>query len=247
MAEIQKKLAYMEFYTREYGEFHSPVEKEMKFYESIKSGNMEEVNKAYSPLGSKGFGILSDDALRNLKYHLVITVAFITRFCVDGGMERETAYNLSDLYIRQADKAKTEKEISEIHKAAIRDFTLRMSKIKKENIYSKPVIDCFEYVYENLNEQFSISEIADKLDLTPQYLSKLFHKETGMTLKAYISKKRIETACQMLRFSDYEAAEIGAFLAYSSHSHFIQCFRKATGLTPREYRNKFYHTSMGSR
>ena len=217
----------------------------MHFYEMIKQGDLEEVNKAYTPLGSKGFGILSDDSLRNIKYHLVITIAFITRFCVEGGMERETAYSLSDLYIRQADKARNDAEVTEVHKKVIEDFTKRMSMIKKENIYSKPVIDCFEYVYRNLNRQFSIAEMADELDLTPQYLSKLFHAEKGMTLKSYITKKRIETACQMLKYSEYEATEISSFLAYGSYSHFIKCFREETGLTPKQYRNKYYHTSEG--
>lgn len=245
MQNISEKLAYMEFYMRENEEFHAPVETEMHFYEMIKQGNIDEVNRLYTPLGSKGFGILSEDELRNLKYHLVITIAFVTRFCVEGGMEHETAYSLSDLYIRQTDKAQTKDEIRAIHRNVIEDFTRRMTMIKRENIYSKPVIECFEYVYRNLNRQFSVSEMAESLDLTPQYLSRLFHSETGMTIKAYITKKRIETACQMLRFSDYEATEISSFLAYGSYSHFIKCFREETGLTPKQYRNKYYHKGDG--
>lgn len=245
MENMSEKLAYTEFYMRENESFHTPVETEMNFYECIKRGNLDEVNKAYTPLGSKGFGVLSDDRLRNLKYHLIITIAFITRFCVEGGMERETAYNLSDIYIRQADKALSEAEINSLHKSAITDFTKRMALIKKENVYRKPVIDCFEYVYNNLNRQFEIAEIAESLNITPQYLSRLFHSETGMTLNHYITKKRIETACQMLKYSKYEATEISSFLAYGSYSHFIQCFKKETGFTPKQYRNKFYHTNDG--
>lgn len=241
--DISKKLAYMEFYTRETEDFHAPIENELEFFECIKRGLIEDVKKKYAPLASKGHGVLSDDKLRNLKYHFVVTVAFATRACVEGGMERETAYNLSDLYIRQADKAIYEEEIVKLHKEAVLDFVTRMSKIPREHIYSKPVIGCYEYVYNNLNRQFTASEMADELGLTPQYLSKLFHKETGETLNHYIAKKRIQTACQMLKYSNYEASDIANFLAYSSHSHFIQCFKKELGITPKQYRNKYYHNT----
>lgn len=246
MDNLTKDLTYTEFYMRENALVHSPIENEMNFYDCIKRGDMDGVNKAYTPLGSKGFGILSDDNLRNLKYHLVITIAFITRFCVEGGMERETAYNLSDLYIRQADKAKSPEEINTLHKNAIYDFTDRMSRIKTGDIFSRPVVECFEYVYNHLNEKIRLSEIAEELGLSVSYLSKLFHDETGTTIYQYINKKRIETAGRMLIYSDYEAADIANFLAFSSHSHFIEMFKRETGLTPREYRNKHYRTGIGS-
>ena len=50
----------------------------------------------------------------------------------------------------------------------------------------------------------------------------------------------MEAAQNMLKFSDYTYAEISAILAFSSQSHFIRVFRKQTGYTPKEYRNKFF-------
>lgn len=198
-----------------------------------------------TPLGGAGFGVLSTDTLRNLKYHLVVTVAFITRFCVEGGMERETAYNLSDLYIRIADNAKTPEEINEIHAECITDFTERMARLKKGSSYCYQVIKCMEYVYEHLHERLVVSDIAAELGLSVQYLSKLFHTETGITLNRYILKKRIDAACQLLKYSDYEAVDIGSFLSFSSHSHFIQKFKQETGLTPKQYREKYYNSAAG--
>lgn len=245
MDNLTKDLTYTEFYMRENELVHAPVETEMNFYECVKSGDLDAMNNAFIPLGGVGFGILSDDGLRNLKYHLVITIAFITRFCVEGGMERETAYNLSDLYIRRTDKAQTIAEVHELHRKAAVDFTKRMSRIKTENVYSKPVIQCFEYVYNHLNEKIRLEDIAAGLGLSAPYLSRLFHKETGTSLSCYINKKRIETAERMLLYSDYEAADIANFLAFSSHSHFIHAFKKETGYTPKEYRSKYYRTSEG--
>ncbi len=245
MSDIHEKLAYMEFYMRENALEHMPVEREMLFYNCVKNGDLDGVNESFNALGSKGFGVLSDDKLRNLKYHLIITIAFITRFCVEGGMERETAYNLSDLYIRRTDKAQTAEQINDLHKSLILDFTRRMSAIKRAVPYSKPIIQCFEYIYNHLNEKITLNTIAESIGLSPAYLSRLFHKETGKTVKEYILDKRIETACNMLMYSEYDAADIGEFLAFSSHSHFIEAFKKRMNMTPREYRNKNFHASSG--
>lgn len=245
MSELHKELSRIEFEMRENSMKHTPVENEMRFYEAVKRGDIEAARRYSTPLGSEGFGILSPDRLRNLKYHLVITVSFITRFCVEGGMERETAYNLSDLYIRKADKALSENEISAIHSELINDFTERMAKLKNGSSYCYQVVKCMEYVYDHLHEKLMVNDIADELGLSVQYLSKLFRTETGITLNRYILKKKIDAACQMLKYSQYEAVDVGNFLAFSSHSHFIQKFREETGLTPKQYRAKYYNSSTG--
>lgn len=247
MSDRMRELTHTEFYMRENSMVHTPVENEMSFFDSIKRGDMEEVNRLFTPLGGDGYGILSADELTNLKYHLIITIAFITRFCVEGGMERETAYNLSDIYIRQADKARFIEQIHVLHKNAVLDFTERMAAIrrKKGMMYSKTVVDCFEYVYNHLNEKILLSDIAYDVGLSVSYLSELFHSETGMTIAAYILKKRLETAARMLIYSDYEAADIAQYLAFSSHSHFISQFKKAYGCTPRQYRSRHYHSVEG--
>ncbi|MGN0574400.1 MAG: helix-turn-helix transcriptional regulator [Ruminococcus sp.] len=239
MKKFSNDLTYTEFYSRENDISHAPVEKELNFYECIKHGDCEAVKNCFTPLGGEGFGVLSEDSLQNLKYHLVITIAFITRFCVEGGMERETAYNLSDIYIRQADKAKNSDEINSLHWNAVMDYTDRMSRLPKEHVYSRPILKCFDYVYRHLNEKILLEDIAMELKLTPSYISRLFHQETGMTLNRYITKKRVETAGQMLLYSEYNAADIANFLSFSSHSRFIEVFKKETGYTPQKYRNKF--------
>ena len=144
MSELHKELSRIEFEMRENSMTHTPVENEMRFYEAVKRGDMDAARTLSTPLGGEGFGVLSTDRLRNLKYHLVITVSFITRFCVEGGMERETAYNLSDLYIRKADLANSQEEINAIHSELITDFTERMARLKKGSSYCYQVTKCME-------------------------------------------------------------------------------------------------------
>lgn len=240
--DIQKKLSHVEFLNREYNVSHLSYEREMAFFQSIKDGDPEEAKRLFKPFNSEDMGKLSDDSLRNLKYHLTITVAFITRYCIEGGMEMEAAYNLSDIYIRSIDKCRTEDEINLLHREVVDDYAQRMQLIRKQNRYPRSVTVCLDYIYDNLHTRITLEKLAEITALSPAYLSKLFHKEVGMTVSAYITKKRIEAAENMLKFSEYSCLEISDYLCFSSESHFIQVFRKHTGYTPKSFRERFFRT-----
>ena len=237
MGKLQENLAKEQLFLRENEFFHSPLDVERRFYDSVRRGDTKSVWELYRPLGGEGFGVLSSDKLLNLKYHMVVAIAFITRYCVDGGMDFETAFSMSDLVIRDLDSCTTQEQVQRLHKDAIGEFTNRMSIIANKPVpYSQPVLRAMEFIFANLNRPFTISEMSGKIGVTSSYLSRLFHRETGCTLQAYILKKRVEEAAKMLLYSEYGAADIAQFLAFSSHSHFISAFKKEYGLTPRQYR-----------
>lgn len=237
---VEKKLSHIEFLNREYNVSHLSYEREMAFFHSIKQGDIEEAHRLFEPLNSEEMGKLSDDSLRNLKYHLIITVALITRYCIEGGMEMETAYNISDIYIRSIDKCRAEEEINMLHRELVDDYAQRMNIIRKQNKYPRVITICLDYIYDNLHRKITLEELSEKVNLSPSYLSKLFHKEVGLTISAYVTKKRIEAAENMLKFSDYSCLEISDYLCFSSESHFISIFKKHTGYTPKNYREHFF-------
>jgi len=243
--DINKNLSHVEFLNREYNVSHLSYERELAFFDSIKQGNLEEVMRLYKPLNSDEMGILSEDSLRNMKYHLIITVAFITRYCIEGGMEMETAYNMSDIYIQNIDKCTSVEQVQKLHKEVLEGYTKRMQSIRKSNHYSKAILLCLDYIYDNLHTKISLGQLANKVGLSETYLSKLFHKEVGSTICGYIIKKRIEAAENMLKFSDYSSTEISNYLCFSSESHFIHVFKKITGYTPKHYREQFFRTRWG--
>ena len=100
-----------EWYTQELNQsetesYHRPIEEEYSFYAAVKNGDMDYVrnNLEHSDFTNpEGMGVLSKNPLNNLKYHFIITVAMITRHCVEGGLELELAYRLSDFYILKMD------------------------------------------------------------------------------------------------------------------------------------------------
>ncbi len=238
--DITKKLSHTEFLNREYNMSHLDYNRENEFFNAIRDGNAAEAKRLFKPLGTEDMGRLSDDDLRNLKYHLIITVALITRICIEGGMEMEVAYNLSDIYIRSIDKCRSADEVNILHRELVDDYTQRMNIIGKANRYPKAITICLDYIYDNLHTKISLDDLAKKAGLSPPYLSRLFKCETGVTVSEYIMRKRVEAAANMLRYSEYSVLEISEYLCFSSESYFIQVFRRITGDTPKVYREKYF-------
>ena len=188
-------------------------------------------------------GILSKNSLTNLKYHFVITVALITRYCIDGGMETEQAYRLSDFYILHMDTCQSMKEISELHDVMAHDFTGKMRLLQKNAALSKPIAQCIDYIYAHISSRITVDELASYTGLSPSYLSRLFKQNLGVSISDYIREKKIEKAQNLLRFSDFSYVEIANYLSFSSQSHFIQTFEHYIGMTPKQYRNSKYKST----
>lgn len=110
-------------------------------------------------------------------------------------------------------------------------------KSAKEKITSKPVARCIDYIYDHLHTKITLANLSELTGLNSSYLSRLFHKETGMTVSDYIQQTKIETAKNMLLHSSYSAAEIASILAFSDQSYFSEVFKKQTGLTPKRYQS----------
>ena len=86
---------------------------------------------------------------------------------------------------------------------------------------------------------FSLQETADYVGLSKNHFSRVFHTNTGVKFWDYVTQKRIEKACQMLK-KDYSVYEICQAVGYETESHFNKKFKQLEGITPGRYR-KLYH------
>lgn len=106
--------------------------------------------------------------------------------------------------------------------------------------YSKDIRRVVEYIDSHLKETLSVTEIAEKAGLTPNRLSTKFHKETGVTIMAYVNRERLKEAAGLLELSQLPVQEIGTRVGYLDSNYFARCFKKAYGITPTEYRRSRY-------
>ena len=92
-----------------------------------------------------------------------------------------------------------------------------MKRLQKQDISSKHIAICINYIHQNIRKKLSVPDIAEYLQLHPSYLSKLFQEQMGCSIHSYILMQKMEEAKNLLRYTDYPCRSIAASLAFSSH------------------------------
>ncbi|OBZ11771.1 hypothetical protein A8L34_15660 [Bacillus sp. FJAT-27264] len=86
-------------------------------------------------------------------------------------------------------------------------------------------------------EDISLIDVATRFHMDPSYLSKLFKTVTSENFIEYLTRRRMEKACELLRASDRKISDISELVGYENQRYFSQVFKKSTGQTPSEYRD----------
>jgi AraC family transcriptional regulator len=94
-----------------------------------------------------------------------------------------------------------------------------------------------EYIDANLSANLALTELAGTVSLSPHHFSSVFKNTFGISPYQFVIRRRVERAKVLLVARRTPIAEIASAVGFSSQSHFTTAFRKATGATPRTYRD----------
>lgn len=103
---------------------------------------------------------------------------------------------------------------------------------------SAAILKVTNYISEKYMEQLSVLSLADMVNLTPAYLCVLFKQKTSMTVNEYITNVRMDHAKDLLSGTQKHLYEICYEVGYLSPAYFTRLFKKYTGHTPKEWREK---------
>lgn len=130
----------------------------------------------------------------------------------------------------------------ENYKKIAKDFIdeIRKSPIKNSSkCYRCEVGKIIDYTKNKLNGKISLNELANFVNLTESYISKLFKNETGINLMSYINMLKMEKAMDYLLDSNVMVKEVANKLGYDEQSYFNRIFNKYFGYSPSEVRMNF--------
>lgn len=186
---------------------------------------------------SSGVGIRSGVATDQSRISVIVFSSLCTRAAIDGGLSPETAYAVGDKYIQEANNAKSITNLQNIADRMYDDFISRVHRLKEINGISPQIRICLELMEENPEESISLADLAARVNYSEYYLSRVFKKETGMSVSEYSHKVRINRAKTLLLATSLPVYDIASKLHYSSSSHFSDRFYRLTGMYPQEYRD----------
>lgn len=107
----------------------------------------------------------------------------------------------------------------------------------------KSVQEVLQYIEEHFHEDIGLEMVAEKVDLSPNYLSTIFKQTTGSSFVDYLTELRMKHAKEKLKDLSLSVYEIAEVIGYSSSQYFSRVFKKHTGMTPSAYRNSILSTN----
>jgi len=99
------------------------------------------------------------------------------------------------------------------------------------------ILEAQRFVINNYFNHISLNTIAEYLNISPQYFSELFKKETGENFIKYLTNVRMEKAKELLNEPGIKTYEVSELVSYDNPTYFNKVFKKIVGVSPQRYRN----------
>ncbi|NLM96162.1 MAG: AraC family transcriptional regulator [Halanaerobiaceae bacterium] len=118
-------------------------------------------------------------------------------------------------------------------------YLIELNKHKQNiaiSIRGSHVKEAIEFISYNYQFNISVKDIANSLNLTPNYLSSIFKSEIGLTTKQFLTKYRMEKACSLLNTKGKSIKDIALAVGYKNQLHFSSEFKKYMKMSPSAYR-----------
>lgn len=94
------------------------------------------------------------------------------------------------------------------------------------------------WIEKNYKNDISLTNAADQMHMNPNYLSRMFKKEAGITFVHYITQLRMNEAIRLLNTTSRSVSDISLEVGFNDYFYFLKSFKKYTGKTPSQYRDE---------
>ncbi|MDQ0253195.1 two-component system response regulator YesN [Evansella vedderi] len=133
-------------------------------------------------------------------------------------------------------------ELAEFLKGHIKEFCHHQQ--WDENLKHRQLVEqLIDYVQENLGENVTLQDIANKLYISRNYLGRIFKDVTGESFKNYITRVRVEKAKKMIQEGNHLIYEVAEKVGFGNPAYFTTTFKKYTGYPPTNLINKSLNTT----
>ncbi len=147
-------------------------------------------------------------------------------------------YNLMDTFLQELDNRKTVDSIAAcLEKLILQCIEIMNTEMKQQEI--QPIRIIREYIEAHFAENISLNDVADQVQLSKNYVSAIFRKETGVNFLDFLTSRRIDEAAKLLRRTNMSISEIAEKVGYTDVKYFSKMCKKNLGMNPSEYRKLY--------
>ncbi len=144
--------------------------------------------------------------------------------------------NISEV-VQKAYRSLEGRSLSKENMAKIREMEIRKI-VDRDSIESPLVKSAIAYVCDNISIPCSLNDTAVRLNVSPDYLSRLFHKEVQMTFMQFVRMVKIDYTCVLLKKTDMKVYEIALAAGFRQDKYYCHVFKELMGVTPNQYRKQ---------
>ncbi len=215
--------------------YYFPLESEIQLINFVRSGDTENVEKLLNKIYAMNFdsGHMTPELGKGLFFNVTSTLLKIVNSSNTNqeevlGADFDPIKEVFSYPTAQGMYAKTK----ELYETLTRSFNVDRSGHSTQRLE-----EIISIVHEHLDDSnLGVAQIAERIQMTPQYLSTFFKKHQGQNLLDYITHKRIQQAKQLMENKELTIVQIAQKIGYNNDVVFIRAFKKLEGVTPGKYR-----------
>ncbi len=203
----------------------------------LKTGNIEEcgifIDEYFEAVGEGNYMSLL------LRQYMTMDIFYCVLEFIKSlnAQELNTQPELTDL--KRVTKAIEKADMTMEYLKELFTFALTVRDKNSGDRFGLLIREAQEYIAENYgNSDFSLNMIAGYIGVSPSYFSSIFKQGTGQSFIEYLTKVRIDRACELLRCTTLRTSEIGEQVGYNDPHYFSTAFKKIMGQSPKEFKTR---------
>lgn len=181
------------------------------------------------------------DPLRNAKNNCIIHNTILRKAAERAYVHPLYIESLSNQIISAIEESNSIDELHKMQEVFITEYCKLVSKHSLIK-YTPMVRQALNYINTHLSSDIHLPEIASAINVSPNYLSAVFNRETKQSISTYINQRRVDKAIELLETSNASIEDVACFVGFSDMNYFTRVFKGIKGMTPSDFRK---HSVIG--
>jgi len=208
---------------------------ENEMMNAIAKGQFHKVDILLRSFSHLSFEQRASTPLRNTQNYCIIMNTLLRKAAEQGGVHPLNLDRISSDFAIRIEQTTSQDAIAALLPEMLHAYCRLVQKNSLKG-YSPLIQRAITLIEADLGSSLNLHALAQNLNISSSYLSSLFKKETGKTLTSYILERRMEHAQNLLSGTKLQVQTVAQHCGIADVQYFAKLFKKATGMTPTEYR-----------